>query len=449
MAINQRRMIEKNRYLFQENQRIMSLCVQRRLNVFHQKAGINAGIETMGKLNQGKIDAIRRGTFEPGKTKFADGDGLFLYRNARTGVCSWRFRYRYDGKEVEVTFGQLKDIMLADAREMCRKARALIAQGIDYRSHQKVEQRRRAESTFAAMAEAWIDDHRWTEAYTKQVRLNLRDVLNDIGAFTADQITYGVLIDVIKRIGYGDRNHQGRPVTALKAAAHIAAILARADERDIIAKNVALKLVKSARELLKHKEVSFNHFQDQSEIKRFWCDLGALATTPAVNATKLLLLTGVRTKNIRHMRWEDINMDAAVWKIPAENMKNGEPHEVPLPPAAMKILTAIRPDDASGYVFTSKGHQPLHVGAVMDVIRRAGYEGKLTAHGFRHCLSTTLNEHGFDSDIVELLLAHKRTGIAGRYNHARREEAKRHALCWWADYVMQAEAKVIPLHAAR
>lgn len=135
-----------------------------RLNVFHQKAGIHAGIKTMGKLNQGKIDAIRRGTFEPGKTKFADGDGLFLYRNAKTGACSWRFRYRYDGKEVEVTFGQLKDIMLADAREMCRKARGLITQGVDYRSYQKVEQRRRAESTFAAMAEAWINDHRWTEA---------------------------------------------------------------------------------------------------------------------------------------------------------------------------------------------------------------------------------------------------------------------------------------------
>lgn len=331
-----------------------------RLNVFHQKAGIHAGIKTMGKLNQGKIDAIRRGTFEPGKTKFADGDGLFLYRNAKTGACSWRFRYRYDGKEVEVTFGQLKDIMLADAREMCRKARGLITQGVDYRSYQKVEQRRRAESTFAAMAEAWINDHRWTEAYTKQVRLNLRDVLKEIGAFTADQITYGVLIDVIKRIGHGDRNHQGRPVTALKAAAHIAAILARAAERDIIAKNVAVTLVKNARELLKHKEISFNHLQGQGEINRFWCDLGALATTPAVNATKLLLLTGVRTKNIRHMRWEDVDVCAAIWKIPAENMKNGEAHEVPLPPAAMKILTAIRPDDASGYVFTSKGHQPLH-----------------------------------------------------------------------------------------
>ena len=77
-----------------------------------------------------------------------------------------------------------------------------------------------------------------------------------------------------------------------------------------------MTLVKNARELLKHKEISFNHLQGQGEINRFWCDLGALATTPAVNATKLLLLTGVRTKNIRHMRWEDVDVCAAIWKIP-------------------------------------------------------------------------------------------------------------------------------------
>lgn len=405
----------------------------------------------MGKLNQGKIDAINRGTYGPEKTKFADGDGLFLYRNAKTGVCSWRWRYRYGGKEIEVTFGQLKDISLATAREMCRNARALVAQGIDYRSYRKVEQRRRAESTFRAMTEGWISDHpRWTTAYEKQVRLNLRDVLSEIGDYTADQLSYGVLFDVVKRIGNGKRGEQKkRPVTAMKAAAHITAILARAAERDIIQKNPAITLVKNLRQSLDYQEHSFKHLQDRDEINLFWRELDAMATTPAVLATKVLLLTGVRTKNIRHMRWEDIDLNAEVWVIPGDNMKNGEPHTVPLSPAVVDILAGIRPDDANGYVFTSNDDQPLHVGAVMDVIRRAGYEGRLTAHGFRHCLSTAMNEHGIDSDVVELILAHKRYGIAGRYNHSTREDDKRYALCWWADYVTKTNAKVIQLHATR
>lgn len=402
------------------------------------------------RLNQGKIDAIKRGA-EPNKAKFADGDGLFLYRNPKTGVCSWRFRYYCGGKQIEVTFGQVKDISLATARQMCRDARALVAQGIDYRSYRKVEQRRKAESTFAAMMEGWISDHpRWTTAYEKQVRLNLRDVLNEIGDYTADQLTYAVLFDVVKRIGNGKRNDQkGRPVTAMKAAAHITAILARAAERDIIAKNPATTLVRNTRQMFQHEEHSFKHLQGRDEINLFWNELNALATTPAVNATKVLLLTGVRTKNIRHMRWEDIDLDAEVWVIPGDNMKNGEEHTVPLSQTVVDILADIRPDDASGYVFTSNDDQPLHVGAVMDVIRRTSYEGRLTAHGFRHCLSTAMNEHSIDSDVVELILAHKRYGIAGRYNHSKREADKRRALCWWAGYVTQMEAKVIQLRPAR
>ncbi|EIH7858011.1 tyrosine-type recombinase/integrase [Escherichia coli] len=402
------------------------------------------------RLNQGRIDAIKRGA-EPNKAKFADGDGLFLYRNPKTAVCSWRFRYYYGGKQIEVTFGQAKDITLATAREMCRNARALVAQGIDYRSYRKVEQRRKAESTFRAMMEGWISDHpRWTTAYEKQVRLNLRDVLAEIGDYTAEQLSYGVLFDVVKRIGNGKRNDQkGRPVTAMKAAAHITAILARAAERDIIQKNPATTLVRNIRKSLDHQEHSFKHLQGRDEINLFWRDLDALATTPAVLATKVLLLTGVRTKNVRHMRWEHIDLDAAVWVIPGSDMKNGEEHTVPLSPAVVDILDSIHPDDASGYVFTSNGNQPLHVGAVMDVIRRTSYEGRLTAHGFRHCLSTALNDHGTDSDVVELILAHKRHGIAGRYNHSKREDAKREALRWWADYVTKTEAKVIQLRPAR
>jgi integrase len=158
-------------------------------------------------------------------------------------------------------------------------------------------------------------------------------------------------------------------------------------------------------------------------------------------ALKLIILTMVRTKELRGAEWrefEDLGGDAPLWRIPASRMKMPREHLVPLPRQAVEILDALRPLTGwSPYLFPSGGKKGgMSENTMLYALYRMGHHSRATVHGFRGVASTVLNENGFHPDWIERQLAHDEANkIRGAYNAAQYLTGRRSMLQWYADYL--------------
>jgi integrase len=165
---------------------------------------------------------------------------------------------------------------------------------------------------------------------------------------------------------------------------------------------------------------------------------------------KMLLLTFVRTTELRGMEWKELDFDKAEWRIPAERMKMKDPHIVPLSKQAITILRKLQEHFGfNKYVFpqTYKPSKIMSENAMLYALYRMGYRSRTTGHGFRATASTILNENGFPPDVIERQLAHiERNKVRAAYNHAQYLKERREMMQWWGDYLdglQESEQKVI------
>lgn len=155
---------------------------------------------------------------------------------------------------------------------------------------------------------------------------------------------------------------------------------------------------------------------------------------------KLLILTFVRSSELRSAKWEEINFEKAEWRIPAERMKMKEMHIVPLSKQALEILRGLyKLNSYRPFVFPSRTKPEtsfISENTLLYALYRMGYHSQATTHGFRATASTTLNEHGFRSDVIERQLAHgEKNKVRGAYNHAQYLKERREMVQWWADHL--------------
>ena len=165
-------------------------------------------------------------------------------------------------------------------------------------------------------------------------------------------------------------------------------------------------------------------------------------------ALKLAPLVFVRPGELRGARWSEFDLNSAEWRIPAERMKMGEQHIVPLSRQAVAILRELRELTGGGFgdlVFPSllSLARPMSNNTVNTALRRLGYtKEQMTGHGFRSMASTLLNEQGFPPDVIELQLAHaERNKVRAAYNKAQRLTERRKMMQTWADYLDQLRPK--------
>jgi integrase len=167
-------------------------------------------------------------------------------------------------------------------------------------------------------------------------------------------------------------------------------------------------------------------------------------------ALRFLLLTFVRTMEVRGAKWSEIDWDKAEWRIPADRMKMRELHIVPLSTQAIATLREL--EELTGirqYLFPNQ-HKPekfMSENTMLYALYRMGYHSRTTSHGFRSTASTILNEHGFRADVIERQLAHnERNTVRAAYNHAQYLPERREMMQWWADYVGKAASykKAVP-----
>ena len=213
--------------------------------------------------------------------------------------------------------------------------------------------------------------------------------------------------------------------------------------------------------IVKQRKVKHHASLPREELPRFLKDLemygdsGRLLTQRAV---KLLLLTFVRSGELRKARWKEFDLKDRVWHIPGERMKMGTEHLVPLTRKTLELLELLKGTTGQyDLVFPSERdrHREMSDNTMRKAIFKLGYDGthkdksKAVPHGFRATACSILNETGFNPDAIERQLAHQeRNGVRAAYtHHARYLEERRQMTQWWADYLdeMRVTGKVVPI----
>ncbi len=242
-------------------------------------------------------------------------------------------------------------------------------------------------------------------------------------------------VKAVEARGAGEQ--AGRVLQRVKAIFRWAVIHGRLES------NPMLDLVPS--EILKPREVKHRAALDAKDLPAFLAQLDAYDGDPhTVHALRLLMLTATRPGEVRGARWDEVDIDAALWSIPAERMKMRQEHRVPLSRQALELLQSMQSLSGSPY-YPSK---PLSENTFNSAMARMGYKNLATAHGFRALFSTVSNETGWRADVIERQLAHKeRNEVWAAYHRSTYMDERTKLLQWWADYLdSRKTGKVMRLH---
>ncbi len=378
--------------------------------------------------------------------KISDTDGMFLLILPNGGKY-FRLKYRVAGKEKLLAIGVYPDISLKEAREKRDEARKMIRDGIDpSQAKKEVKQQilQKTEHTFENVTREWHTKNTpsWDAKYSITILRRLEaDIFPPLGSRPIKEITAPELLKALQKIE--DRNAVETAHRMLQACGQIfryAIVTGRAD-KDI---SIDIKGALSSRKRKHHA------YLKESELPEFFSKLelydGDLQTKLAL---KFLILTFVRTTEVRGARWEEINFEKQEWRIPPERMKMNDLHIVPLSKQAIAILgdmKAISGDREHIFPNRNKPNTFISENTMLYAIYRLGYHSRTTTHGFRAAASTILNERGFSADIIERQLSHvERNKIRGAYNHAQYMPERIKMMQWWADFIdsMSGNGQVI------
>ncbi|WP_312758227.1 phage integrase central domain-containing protein [Pantoea brenneri] len=389
------------------------------------------------KLNARQVSAARP---KDKPYKLSDGGGLYLLIHPG-GSRYWRLKYRIAGKEKLLALGVYPDVSLADARGKRDEAKRLLAAGEDpgeVKQAEKQAQRSAVTNSFEKLALEWHAHKRagWSPGYSDDILEYLRkDVFPWIGRHAVTEIKTTEMLSVLRKMeqrGVLDKLKKTRQ--ACRQIFTYAVITGRAEHNPVTDLAGALKTPKQ-----KH----FPHLTaDQlGGFLRALSDYTGSRVTQY--ATRLLMITGSRTIELRASEWVEFDLDKALWQIPAARMKMRRPHIVPLSRQALALLGELKQLTGRGrFVFPGRNDagKTMSEASINQVIKRIGYDGKATGHGFRHTMSTILHEQGYNTAWIETQLAHAdKNTIRGIYNHAQYLEGRREMLQWYADYLESLE----------
>ncbi|USU10730.1 integrase arm-type DNA-binding domain-containing protein [Sphingomonadaceae bacterium OTU29THOMA1] len=402
--------------------------------------------------------------------KVPDSGGLYLHISP-AGTKSWRYKFRAGGKEKLLVIGRHPDVSLKAARLARDEAKRAQASGRD----PALEARRvrlvgqgRSEETFEKWARAWHSDQkaRWKPVHSADVIESMeRDLFPSIGPYPVTDIDEPLLLAALRKV-----EARGAIETARRLRQRAERVFKYAKAAGTGSGNPASDLKEAMQPLPKRRRwPAIVKITELQVLIRDVDSAGAMPTTRL--ASRLLALTAQRPGMIAGLPWSEIhNVDwrdpasdspEALWRIPSDRMKlefdlredDEWDHEVPLAPAAVAVLRAIRPLTGSGpLVFCSSrsSHDPLSANAIGYLYNRIGYKGRHVPHGWRSAFSTIMNARAeraqpgadrliIDRLIIDLMLAHVPSGMSEtefRYNRNRYMERRREIATEWADMLV-------------
>ncbi len=362
-----------------------------------------------------------------------DGGGLRLWVET-DGAKRWRFRYTLNGKEREYAIGVYPIVSLQEARNEAQKARELVSKAIDpVRERRKIKQEAIIE-TFADLAKDWFikEKGRWSDNHTRKIWKSFEDdILPYIGTLAIKEITSADCLAIIKRV-----ESRG----ALDVASRIKQRMGATFRYGMATGRCLSNPIDPLQNIIQTRNVSHRKMLEPKQLPAF---MQALESNDSVHlvtrcALKLLVLTFVRSSELRGARWDEFDLDKMEWRIPAERMKMRAEHIIPLSIQSVSVLDEIRTFSGNfDLVFPSVKNRrsPLSENTLTFAIRKR-LKFDATAHGFRALASTILNEQGWSPDAIERQLAHKeRNAVRAAYHRSQHLEERRKMMQHWADYV--------------
>lgn len=385
------------------------------------------------KLNARQVDAAKP---REKAYKLADGAGLYL-EVVPSGSRYWRMKYRFNGKEKRIAFGVYPAVSLAQARALRDEAKKKLAEGIDpsfAKKEEKLVRDVQLNNTFQAVALEWHGTKvsRWSEGYASDIiEAFNKDIFPYIGQLTLNDIKPLVLLNVLRRM-----ESRGATEKAKKVRQRCSEVFRYAIVTGRAEYNPAADLTSA----MSGHESKHYPFLTVEELPEFFKALAGYTGSPlVVLAARLLILTGVRTGELRGAFWSEFDLEKAVWEIPTERMKMKRPHLVPLSTQALEIVQQLKVMSGQyPLVFPGRNdpRKTMSEASINQVFKRIGYTGKVTGHGFRHTMSTILHEEGFNTAWIETQLAHvDKNAIRGTYNHALYLEGRREMMQWYGDFI--------------
>ncbi|MCK0510915.1 tyrosine-type recombinase/integrase [Aromatoleum buckelii] len=370
----------------------------------------------------------------------ADGGGLVLHVSA-SGSKSWRHRFRLDGRPQTLTIGSFPAVGLEEARNAHRAARWLVARGLHPLKHvegeierEQAEKQARTENTFGAIAENWMTataSNLSPRTVKHREAMLAKHVFPILGERPIKEIVRKDLHTLLTKLD------QVSPVTAKHCRGYIGQIFEYAEDAELVEANPTPRagvLVKAmGRSVKPRKALPLNRL---GEFLRTLED--APETDPLTKtALKLLVLTWSRTSEVTGARWEEFDLDAGTWVIPADRMKGKEPHTVRLSQQAVRLLRELRERSKGEVLFPNrrKPGETMSRTTLYQWRTRWGFADIMDVHGLRAVASTWANEAGkYRPDVIEVALAHKEGDrVRAAYNRAQFVDEVRRLWQDWAD----------------
>ncbi|MDO6719868.1 integrase domain-containing protein [Psychrosphaera sp. 1_MG-2023] len=370
-----------------------------------------------------------------------DGDGLELKVNT-SGTKKWILKYYrpFSKKRTNLTFGDYPDISLAEARKLRTEAKELLAKNIDPKEHRDNvtnQQKARLENTLLNVANQWFQVKRTqvTPNYAEDIWRSLElHAFPYIGKLPITEITAPIAIKIITPIA-----EKGSLETVKRVNQRLNEIMNFAVNTGLIHANPLIG-IKAAFEKPKKQNMPTIRPEELPDFMR------ALSIASIKIVTRYLiewqLHTISRPSEAAGAKWSELDIENKLWNIPAERMKKKRPHSVPLTQQTLNLLAAIKPITGHReFIFPADRNPKSHanVATANAAIKRMGYHGKLVAHGLRALASTTLNEQGFDSDVIEAALAHVDSNEVRRaYNRADYLKRRAKMMSWWSEHIEES-----------
>ena len=385
--------------------------------------------------------------------KLTDGEGMYL-RVYPNGSKYWQLQYWFDGKQKILSIGVWPDISLKDARDKRYEAKKKIKEGTNPLDEKKEilksldfiqeKEKLRESTTFQKVAEEWISRKsiEWTERHSRGVKSSLSmHAYPDLGEKPISTISKQDIISTLRKL-----EAEGKYEACYRLRQKIEAIFSYAEIEGQCIGNPA----KGLQQILTKPQPKSQNSLPISELPEFLekMDADKVTAPTTLLAMKFIILTFVRTSELRFADWTEFDIDCTepLWVIPADRMKMRRTHHVPLSRQAVGLLKDLRSMSGHGeLLFTGRNNpaRPISENTMNKAIAKMGYKGLHCSHGSRTVFSTISNESElWSEDAIELQLDHKlKDKIRAAYSRGLYLNQRRKLMQWYADYLDELKLK--------
>lgn len=371
----------------------------------------------------------------------SDGGGLAL-RVKPNGSKFWIFNYTapVTKKRKNMGLGSFPDVSLSKARERHKKYKALVVDNIDPIHQRQLDEKQTQElhlQTFEAVALMWFDKKKAEiKAKTAQAALTLLEnhAFPAFGNEPISQLKAFQVIELLRPI-----EAKGNLETVKRVSQRINEVMVHAVNCGLIEAN-PLTNIRQAFQTPKKASMPSIGAERLPELMSALNRASIKLTTRCLIEWQLHTMT--RPNEAATAKWQDIDFNAGVWIIPAEQMKKGIEQRIPLTPQTLTLLDVMKPiSQHREYLFPADRDPRNHTNeqTANAALKRMGFKGELVAHGMRSLASTTLNAQGFDSDVIEAALAHiDGNEVRRAYNRTDYFERRKKMMYWWSEFIESA-----------